>query len=471
MINKITKSGITKIKLSVVLILLTLVSFSQSKSPLFEDGSRICFVGNSITHQGGFHHNIMLYQMTRFPQNQVIIFNCGIGGNQAYNVLERMENDILVHNPTHAVIMLGMNDVHLSLYGPNPTADPDTLNKRRVAIETYKNGMDSIVNIFLSKNIKVILQKPSIYDQTAIIPKPNHYGTNDALKECADFIQQLASKYNLPVIDYWTIMGRINKEIQKKDPAYTIVGKDRVHPGVTGHLIMTYQFLKTLQVPGYVSKIVVDRGKGPIQCMNCDVTSITNEKPGSLSFTVNEYALPFPVLESQKEGIKLVPFMNEINTELLQVRGFKRGQYQLKIDDVMVGSFSARQLKKGINLAEFENTPQYCQSENVLKKLQELWKVEGILRNLSFIEYTEAFKNYTGDKNNLNEFHNYFLKKLSGKDGSINPWFKEVIEAYVKNKPKQKEFEDEFFRLRNEAYQLAQPVVHNFEIYKKISQQ
>ena len=95
-------------------------------------------------------------------------------------------------------------------YGAFPTNNADTLRLRENAINTYKEKFDSIIHILFTRNIKVILQKPTIYDQTAIIKKENNFGVNDALKTCADYIQTLADKYQLPVVEYWSILNNIN---------------------------------------------------------------------------------------------------------------------------------------------------------------------------------------------------------------------------------------------------------------------
>lgn len=102
-----------KIYIIALLLFYSTVCFAQTKSALvFEKGFRICFVGNSITNNGEFHHNILLYYITRFPTQPVRYYNCGISGDFAGGVLNRMEDDILVHQPAHVVIMLGMNDVN-----------------------------------------------------------------------------------------------------------------------------------------------------------------------------------------------------------------------------------------------------------------------------------------------------------------------------------------------------------------------
>jgi hypothetical protein len=38
----------------------------EIKYPLFKKGDIVCFVGNSITQAGGFHHNILRYYLTGF---------------------------------------------------------------------------------------------------------------------------------------------------------------------------------------------------------------------------------------------------------------------------------------------------------------------------------------------------------------------------------------------------------------------
>ncbi len=118
-----------------ILIFSSAICFAQNKNDLFfGKGARICFVGNSITHNGEFYHNILLYHVTRFPEQPVSFYNCGISGDVTSGVLNRIEDDILVHQPTHAVVMLGMNDVDRSLYRSKPTTNADTLRYREEAI-------------------------------------------------------------------------------------------------------------------------------------------------------------------------------------------------------------------------------------------------------------------------------------------------------------------------------------------------
>ena len=59
---------------------------AQTTIPRFEEGERVVFVGNSITHGGHYHSFIWLYYMTRFPDKPITIMNAGIGGESAWDM-------------------------------------------------------------------------------------------------------------------------------------------------------------------------------------------------------------------------------------------------------------------------------------------------------------------------------------------------------------------------------------------------
>ena len=455
-------------KIRFIVLILALGNYLYAQSPLFKAGDRVCFVGNSITAAGGFHHNISLYYTTRFPNQPITFINCGIPGDQCMNVLKRMDSDILIHHPTHAVIKLGMNDVMRSYYGAMPTNNADTLRLRQNAINTYKEKFDSIVNIFLSKNIKVILQKPTIYDQTAAIKKENNLGVNDALKTCADYIQTLADKYQLPVVDYWTILNNINTDLQKKKDTATIIGQDRVHPGADGHLIMAYQFLKTTNSPKYVAQIVInnDTKRSNQLSTNCILENVEVKK-GECKFMAKENALPFPTSDDQKQGLELVPFIDDFSVEQLVIKHCTAHKYELKIDDSLIGYFSGTELSKGINLSNYHNTPQYKQANAVKTIFNKLWKDEADLRIIAFVEYNNL-SNYNGKLNDLGTVKTYLDSMYNNKFSKTEyaAYYKLKFENYIKLNPMRKLLTDEVEKLRLDAYKAAQTVEHQFSIKK-----
>lgn len=454
-----------KIKIICLFLLLSLNSIAQNT--LFQRGDRVAFVGNSITNNGEFHHNIFQYYVTRFPKVPIQFFNCGISGDVTGGILNRMEDDILIHKPTLVVLMIGMNDVKRSLYGVSPTNNADTLSQRAKALEVYKTNLDSIIKVFLSKNIKVILQKPTIYDQTAVLKTPNNYGVNDALKQCAEYTEKLGQKYNLPFVDYWNLLNSINTILQVKDSTATIIGNDRVHPGAVGHLIMAYQFLKSTNHPQDVSRIIIDaRSKKPSNTgHNCQVENLTKDG-NKFIFQVIENALPFPIEDNQQQALDLVPFMQELNVEDLKVSGLEEGNYQLKIDDEVINTFSSQQLKEGINLALYKNTPQYKQSIVVRGILKEMWKNEANLRTIKWVEigHLKDCKNPEDLQSVeifLKERFETLYQRLS--NGS---YYKTQFDKYITLKPNEETIKKNLQELRLKAYQLATPTKHSFTLMR-----
>lgn len=444
-----------------ILTISTQIVFSKSnQNTYFQQGERVCFVGNSITNNGEFHHNILLYYITHFPEKEVTFFNCGISGDITESILYRMDDDILINNPTSVVLMIGMNDVRRSLYSDKLTNNKDTLLSRQKAIDIYKKNLEKIITALLAEKIKVILQKPSIYDQTALISTPTNLGVNDVLKVCADFMESLAVKYELGIVDYWSTLNKINTQLQQNDPTTTIIGNDRVHPGSAGHFIMAYEFLKTQNVPSLVSEVSIDaKEKEIIKTYNCDVKNLNFDKQ-EINFTIKEGALPFPINTNQNQALKLVPFQNELNNELLQVTGLKSGNYCLYIDKVLIAKFSELQLRDGVNLSLFSTTPQYQQALKVRSTLMELWKIEAQLRSIKFIEYCNDL-NECPDKSTFEAIVNY-LKPIFDKRNSV--FYSMQLNNYVANKKNEAELFLQSNALRKKAYITALPVEHFFTI-------
>jgi lysophospholipase L1-like esterase len=453
-------------KNSIILLLFSIFFLSaQTKGNLFFNaGDRVCFIGNSITNNGQYHHNILLYHTTRFPNQKLQFFNCGISGDTIQGVLKRLESDILINKPNKAVIMVGMNDVKSKFYGTKPTNNADTLRLRKQALAIYQVNLEKMINILLSKKITVILQKPSIYDETAQFSTPTHLGVNAALGKCAEIMEAFAVKYKLQTVDYWTPMTKMNREMQLKNPQATLTCSDRVHPAATGHFVMAYHFLKAEKAPAFVSQIMLDKNKKQpsSESKNCVISSIQLEN-NKFSFKVKEGALPFPIVAEQKEGVELVPFNAEFNIELLKVTGLSKGDYKLSIDGVLIDKFSAAQFSEGINLANYPSTPQYKQAMSVRDILWELRTVVSKYRGVKFIECNNEF-NKCPDKKELRIVQNYMDSVFTTGVYKTNPYYKERLKDYIQNKPKEPEFLQQAMELREKSFKVAQPIEHLFTI-------
>ena len=442
------------------------ISFAQV--PLFKDGDRVCFVGNSITMNGRFHNYIELFYATRFPERVINFFNCGISGDRTGDVLGRIHSDVLIHHPTVCVVMLGMNDIQSSLYKKERQNEEGIKEKQELALTGYFRRVDSIVNIFLLNKAKVVLQTPSIYDQTAKIELESSPGANDALGRCTKFLKELAKKYDLPFVDYWTVLNKINSQLQQKNPAATIIGEDRVHPGNYGHFIMATEFLKAQQVPAVVSWITINAKKCIVEkVQGTNVNSLMNSNE-VISFQSMEAALPFPLITEGFLPDSLIDFTRQLNKEILKFTSLKKGEYRLEIEGKNVGVFSSAEMKKGINLANNTATPQYEQSKKLLKIFYSYWDVIHELRTLKFIEY-KLLGGYKPVYKDIDEIKKLFEANMitRNKEPQDNiDYYREQFGEYLSIKPREKEIEMKAAKLRTEIRKLSMQVKHLYTLKK-----
>lgn len=449
---------------AIVFLLMASTTYAQKASgPLFKNGDTVSFIGNSITHSGNFHHYIALYYATHFPNEKVTFKNLGIRGDNTNSFLKRMDKDILNGKSDWYIIMTGMNDVNRLLYNPDKNADPEIQKQKVWALNDYRKNYEKVIQRLLLTGAKIILQKPSIYDQTGSLPALNQFGVNDALEKCTEIIDELAQKYKLKVIDYFTIMKQVNQNLQNKDPKQTIVGNDRVHPGAPGHLVMAYQFLKSTGVTGPVSMINLEKGKIK-KLENAKLRDLTWTKD-AITFKLTENSLPFPLSADATPALNYIPFNEELNLQLLKISGLDKVLFTLKIDGMVAGKFSAEQLHQGINLSLLEKTPQMDQAKLVEGAATAYRNLQRRARDLKFVEYSYFPKNIS--KVDLTSAGLYIDSTLTKFKSNNERKFNEVkpqFDAYLKDKPNEANLGKNSALLLEQMYQINKPKEHIFEV-------
>ncbi|NQU42911.1 SGNH/GDSL hydrolase family protein [bacterium] len=453
--------------ISSFLLVTTMTSPAQDRPRPFQEDDVVCFLGDSITHSRRYHSYIQLFYATRFPRRPVRVVNCGISGDTAEGGSSRLAWDVLVHKPTVTAIMFGMNDVGRGLYGPGKTGEPWD-SQRRHRLEAYEKNMRRIADDLRQAKSGIVFITPSIYDQTARLETTPEIGINDALASCTAVARRLAVEYDAAVVDFHDFMSILNEKHQKDDPAFTIIGPDRVHPGDPGHLVMAWRFLKAQEVPRFVSRTILDAGEGRV--FEGEGVAISNLQriEGGLTFDSLEEALPFIVPETARPALDLVPFQDDLNRETLVVRGLDPGQYEIRIDDEGVAEASGADLGEGIDLADNPRTPMYRQALDVLDADTRRHAVtSGPIRTLAYARHVLRDRPEV-DFSDFEQMKNALVKRMNSMEGQ--PWYPSVrkqTEQYIEVKPKEAEILEEAGSAWREMYAKAQPRPHHFEIVRR----
>lgn len=442
-------------------------AFAQTVKP-FKEGERAVFLGNSITDGGHYHSYIWLYYMTRFPNMPLRILNGGIGGDTAYDMNKRLDGDIFPMKPSVLMVTFGMNDSGYFEYnGDNPKEFGE--QKYQESIKNYQQMEKRFKDL---PDTRIVMVGTSPYDETVQLKENVPFKTkNETIKRIVEYQKESAAKNNWEFTDLNAPMVALNQQNQQKDPAFTLCGSDRIHPDNDGHMVMAYLFLKA---QGFVGKEVAEmeinaNKKQAVNAENCTISNI--KKNGKdLSFDYLAEALPYPLdtiargwgqKKGQAEATKVIPFMDEMNREVLKVTGLK-GDYKLLIDEEEIGIWSGDDLAKGINLAAESKTPQYQQALTVMHLNEYRWEIERTFREYAWCQFgffQQQGLLFANDRKAI---------EIMDENVDKNVWLKGRRDMYSKMMldPVREAREQEMEVLINKIYEVNKPVVRKILLRK-----
>ncbi|WP_183575059.1 SGNH/GDSL hydrolase family protein [Mucilaginibacter sp. X5P1] len=456
------------------ILVCTLISFSvikgysQAKLKPFTQGDRVVFMGNSITDGGHYHSYIWLYYMTHFPNMRIDCFNAGIGGDVSKQMLERLNTDVFVKRPTVMTLTFGMNDTGYELY-PAAKADSVYQQKVKISLQSFE-----LIKAELQQHpeIKKIMIASSPYDETSKIKIRPLLKKNTAMLVIAAEQQKTSKENNWGFVDFNTPMTMINQREQRTDSTFTMQDADRIHPTNDGQMVMAYVFLNAQGLAGTkVADMAINAKNNKIeQQSNCKITGlIVNSNTTKFTYLANSLPYPLDTIpsgfgrpeRSQAQALKLIPFINDYDQEMLRVKGLDQTKaYALTIDGKAIGAWDGKAFVDGINLALLTATPQYQQSLAIMHLNEERWEIERRLREYYWIHY--SILKPKGLLFNDSEATMDSLQKYARKDFFVGV----TIPTYQKARFKsvRDAWQKEMDLLTDQIYQINKPVAHNFEI-------
>ena len=459
------KNGNHSMRILVLSLLLCACTCMQAQSVApFQKGDRVTFVGNSITDGGHYHSYIWLYYMTHFPKMRLWMANCGVGGDTAKEILARFDDDVLTKKPTVLTFTFGMNDTGYYEYN----GDDSAAFARRKLEETKTQFALCEEKLKSLKGIRTVMIGTSPYDQTSTFNNDIFARKNDNIQRVIALQEEAAKRNGWEFLDLNKPMVALNMKQQESDPAYTLIGSDRIHPDNDGHMAIAYLFLQAQGMEGKkVADMQLDATSGKAtRAENCRISKVKKTADG-LQFDCLAASLPFP-LDTVPHGwgfsngaakvTKVIPtFIDDLSDEHLTVTGLS-GNLELSIDGIVIDTLSAATLSAGINLSRYRHTPQYQQALTVMALNETRWEVERRFREWAWVNYDfmmpAGFLNDNSERaaqkfRELCKDNAWLASKRGTYDQMVRP---EVREAY----------QQEMKCLVDRIYELNQPKKHTF---------
>lgn len=317
---------------------LSLPALAESQLP---PNARVAIIGDSITEQKLYSRFIETYLLACTGRTDIKCFQFGWGGETAQGFSARLENDLSVFNPTVATTCYGMNDGRYVPYDPSIGANYEKW-MRAVLQGLKKVGVTSIV-----------AGSPGAVDTRWFVKggaTADQY--NDNLAHLRDIDKKLAAENQTAFAEVHDEMIKAMAAAKAKLGAdYDVCGRDGVHPGPNGHLLMAAAFLKGLGLDGNIGDITVDL-KGASAGSEGHAVTGSN---GVAEITSTKW--PFFLEPEMRKITAFCKFNDELNRYTLRVKNLDTPKAKVTWG-TEAKEFTKEQLTTGINLAaEFDRSP------------------------------------------------------------------------------------------------------------------
>ncbi len=205
-----------------------------------ETNNKLIMIGDSITdcgrkqpvgeglfeaHGKGYVAYVAGLLGTVYPERHIRVINMGTSGHTVRDLKARWQRDVIDLQPDWLSIMIGINDVWRQYDSPLET-------ESHVLLDEYASTLDELV-----ARSKTIVK--GLVLMTPYFIEPNQ---NDAMRATMDrygaVVRTLATKHGAIFVDTQSAFDTILEHCHPAALAW-----DRVHPNVTGHMVIGKAFL------------------------------------------------------------------------------------------------------------------------------------------------------------------------------------------------------------------------------------
>jgi len=262
------------------------------------DGDTMVLAGDSITHQCLYTQYIEDYYYTRYPNKHIHIYNAGVSGDKAGDVLVRFKEDIAKFKPKYVSVLIGMNDGEYTRF-------EDSI------FNTYRDDMLKLIERIDDIGAKSILITPTMYDLRVALMGRSWVEADEARRIHYDavlafygaWVREQANQRGLGFVNMYEPLNRLTRRQRRTDAEFTMI-EDGVHPAPNGQIVMAMAFLRDIGAMPVVSAIDIIRTEDGwrVEATNGEVSDAGSEE---LSFKFKAKSLPWVVCRK-----KLVPVMS-----------------------------------------------------------------------------------------------------------------------------------------------------------------
>jgi lysophospholipase L1-like esterase len=212
-----------------------------------EKGSKLVMIGDSITdadrarpvgeglfgaHGKGYVSLVDALLSSVYPAHGIRVVNQGVSGNTVRDLKCRWKTDVLDLKPDWISIMIGINDDWRQFDLPRQA-------EIHVYPEEYEATLEELITQTLPSLKGLVLMTPYFIE-------PNKSDPMRIRMDCyGSIVKKLAGKHGCVLVDTQAAFDAVLPHYHPMSLAW-----DRIHPIITGHMILARAFMNGIGCPG-----------------------------------------------------------------------------------------------------------------------------------------------------------------------------------------------------------------------------
>ncbi len=197
---------------------------------VIKSNSTVCFLGDSITANGGWIARVAERYAFHHPKKHVRFYNCGVAGTTAATAINGyLYEECLSWNPNYVYICYGINDIDSNLYKVS-----DNNEDKIKALKKYRENLTLLIKEITAFGAVPVLMTPPAHND-----KATGMFCNEGLLRCVEIQHELSELYSLENLNLYTPF-----EARMTDP----ITSDGTHPNTLGDSIIATVLLEHLGI-------------------------------------------------------------------------------------------------------------------------------------------------------------------------------------------------------------------------------
>ena len=312
---------------------------------LLVPGDRVVWLGDSITAAHTYGRYIEAFFLLRRPDLNLTFINAGIGGHSALDGLNRLDRDVLVHQPSVVVINFGMNDAAYPAGSPHAA---------------FIKNIDTTIERLRQGGVQRIIWVEPTPAHVAGVPAPSKIGDRQRqLERLVTEMRQHGVQADVVKVQWHDPMKQALGASAAR-PDFKLI-PDRIHPSAAGHAVMAAEFLR--QIGANIEPAVIESTvKGTTFESSFALAGTSDQKVHQqravidrvkgVSIDVASALPPVPMLYSADQT-KLLGnrSLEGLRSLTWRITGLETAvRYTVNVDGVTVGRYSGAELARGIDV-------------------------------------------------------------------------------------------------------------------------